>query len=249
MHARKTAEFRKSLVITPESLQRLIRALPAGRDGIQFELTCSDGTTLHPKDIGELLEFPNPRTREIRALDLSTSYADDERWSLSFSSGISGPASYIASGNDVYVLSTSDTIEHHLESMAGAGPHLLSRSDVFPLLFAPMAFGFGLVVALSGLGMCLAALTAHKYLYLGNFRVGGFLSFLLLLFGVVICSLGAKSQGLISYFFPKVAFCIGDGAARHAKMIDRRKTYGIGAAVTLVLGVISGWLAAFLPTH
>jgi hypothetical protein len=128
MFSYKTVQTAKALVVSPEGLARLLDALPVDKDKLRFTVECSDGTTLYPNSIEELLRFPNPKNREIQRIDISTPYQTESECAIHLSNDILGPATYTISGEDSYVVSTADVIEQHLESMNASGPHFISTS-------------------------------------------------------------------------------------------------------------------------
>jgi hypothetical protein len=234
---------RRTFVVTPESLSRLVTALPAGKDELKFTMGCADGTTLYPAGIDELVGFPNPRTREIREIEISTSYRTETRWGIKFSSDILGPVTYNVSGEDSYVVSTADLIEQHLESMDGGVPHFISNSHVFQDLFGFFGTLAAAITTLAGLLLCLPILLVHKHFYIGPTMLSGFTSATIFVLGLMLLSIATKSERLLRYFFPRVSFCIGDGAVRYKRMTERRRHFGLGALVALAIGIFGRLLA------
>lgn len=193
--------------MTPESLARLANALPVDKDRLKFKMVCSDGTTLYPAGIDELLSFPNPKSREISKIEISTPYSDKSRCEIGFSNDPLWPVTYTVSGEDSYVVSTSDIIEQHIESMISSGQHRISNS-FFLHEFAGPALGGGATV-ITGIGLlsCLIIFVQHKHFYFNSsVIVSGCESGLVFFFGLVLLAVAIKLDRLIRYFFPNVSF-------------------------------------------
>jgi hypothetical protein len=226
-----------------------VNSLPVEMEQLKFTVECIDGTTLYPSGIEELLRFPNSKTREIQTIEIASSYKTESRCTITFSNDILGPVCYTVSGEDSYVVSTTDAIEHHLESMSDSGPHFISSSfflqeSAGPLLLSPA----GLLTAF-GFLLCWTILVNHKHIYIGSFMFSGFTSATILTSGLVLLSVAIKFERLLRHFFPKVSFCIGGGDVRHQRMIENRRLFGLAALVTLAIGILGSWVANMLPTH
>jgi hypothetical protein len=246
MLSHKTAQRSKTLVVSPEGLLRLVNALPVNHDKLRFTVECSDGTTLYPSNIKELIEFPNPKNREILEIEIG-SYADSPDCRIKFSSDILGPVFYTVSGEDSYVVSTADIIDQHLESMTGDGPHFIANSYLLrdfagPILLSPAVF-----LILAGFVLCWIIVVQQRHLYLGSFKFGGFTSAMILTLGLIALPIAIKFEHLHRYFFPRVSFCIGGGIARYKRMIEKRKLFGLATLVALAIGILGSWLANMLP--
>ena len=249
MHSYRTVEKQKVYIVTPESLARLANALPVDKNRLKFKMECSDGTTLYPAGIDELLSFPNPKSREILTIEMSTSYQAESRCEINFSNDIFRSVTYTVSGEDSFVVSTSDIVEQHLESMNGRGPYFLANSlslregAVFLIGFpAALLFSFGLA-------SCYDILVEREHIYMGTFMFNGFTSTVMFILGCIALLVAIKSKHILSYFFPNVSFCIGSGDARYRHMIEQRKLFGLGTLVAFILGILGNWFANMLPTH
>jgi hypothetical protein len=248
MRGMKKVEKGKAIIVNSEGLRRLADDLIEKNDKISLTVWCVDGTTLYPGSIEELLRFPNPKTREIQTISLSTPDGKDSSWEIWLSNGFSSPASYTVSGEDSYVIVTADRIENHLESMVGNGPHFLT-STILSEIVGPFLGGIGVTISFFGLLNCWPILAKYKHLDVGSWKFGDFASAATLICGLILILIGIRGKHFLSYFFPKVTFCIGDGEARHKRMTENRRLFGWGALITLVISILASWIANMLPTR
>lgn len=249
VRSEKTVEWRKVFVLTPESLVRLINALPIDKDQLKFTVTCTDNTTLYPNSVEELLAFPNPKTREIQTIQISTPYEAATQFEVYFSTREYRPASYAASGEDANVVSTTHIIEQHLEAMAGHGLHFISTSENVPPAAFSICLMSGTYLTIIGLIGTWSTLHDNKPLNLFSVNVNGFYSFASLAIGATLLTLVANGLRPFRKFFPRGFFCIGDGATRHQRVIEWRKRLGWGAIISLVIGIVGRWITSLFIPH
>jgi hypothetical protein len=250
MRGTKKVENRESIIVNPESVRRLADELIEENDKIRITIWCADGTILYPASIDELLRFPNPKTREIQTINLSTpNHGRDSSWEIWLSNTFLSPASYTVWGEESYIVATADRIEKHFESMASSGLSFFSPSYQMELLEFVIILILGIPLAFIGLLACWAILVDNKPLYLASSKVGDLGSALMLISGIALILVAIKLERLQRHFFPKVAFCIGDGEVRYKRMIETRKLFGLGALVALLISIFASWIANMLPTR
>jgi hypothetical protein len=166
-----------------------------------------------------------------------------------FSDDILGPARYTVSGEDAFVVSTADIIEQHLESMNGSGPQFIAASHLLKETAGALLAGPAVLLILLGFASSWDISVSHAHPQIGSLKIGGLTSAATLTAGLILLSVALKFERLLKYFFPKVSFCMGDGAARYARMVEMRKLFGLSALVALLLGILAGWVTNMLPTR
>ena len=250
MKSRKNAEFNKLLVVTPERLQGFVTALSREIPKLEFQIECSDGTKFYPETLSELLEYPNPQMREIRTLRISTTYMNDQSLELRLSIDILGPARFEISGDDKFVVSISHQIEQHLGSMVAGGPHFFAQVGSARILASVLIGALGVWVSDIGFTALNTSLNQHKLTHLDllNMNLGTKGSLAAIIIGSLLFGMVIWQGGLASRFFPKVAFCIGDGTNRYKRMSELRKQFGIAALIAVIVGVVSGLIVTALTS-
>ena len=228
MRSHKYVTKSKAFVLTSDALLQLVDAISVDKSKIKFTISCVDGTKLYPTSIDELLSYPNPKSREIDRIDLSSSSGDGQQCDITFhSEEYLGPITYWVGGEDAYVVTTSDTIEQHLETMTSSGLNSVSTSfflrEILSTFLAALAF---------------VAIVLGSIL-LGHISGTGFAGAVLLTGGGMLLVVVSKYNRLRKYFFPRSSFCIGDGEARYRRMTDRRGRFGLAALVSLVIALFA----------
>lgn len=251
MQGTKSHDITKPFVITPEGLSRLVTALPVGAKPIVYSVDCIDGTTFYPESIDELLNLPNPEMRAIIVIKIDSGYRGENlRFAISLSNKEFGGASYSVNGEATGVISLADTIDQHLEAMIAGKPHFV---NTFSFFFDNL---FSLIVVLLSsfiiwgtlLGSWVVFIRGQNITLLSH-RLSGAVLIELLIFCIPIWLIGVRSHRLKEYFFPRVAFCIGNGTIRYNQMMSRRNLFGLSALVAIILGLFVNLISALLVVH
>lgn len=217
------------LVVTPEKLGRLINALPWDNPA-KLTVHCVDGLTLYPHDLEQLSELPNAAPYAIESLAIQSSFNDGSHWQITFSNTSTGPASYSVSGTDDFVTVNSDIIAKHISGMAGERPHLATL-PLFVEVSGPLITGLGISGCLLSLLFGFAAKTLPIPAALSLF----FTSLLVAILGTVL-------ERSVKTYFPKVSFCVGNGADRYDRILHLRRQLGVGAVLAFVISVLANLL-------
>ena len=228
MRNRLSRNIPKAFVLDVPSIQRLCRALGISDSDIRMRLTCADGSNLVALTFEEIADLPNPLSRAIEQIGFKTT--DNVHPSIEISFGITEvfPISYTITGDDSEVIVANSILQAHLEplyrrwSFLSAG---VSSAMVVPTLFVLCAL--------------MLFLLFFGTLKPGHPRLAGALSF-----AAPILSLTAASMDLVrKHIFPRASFLIGDGLVRYRSSEVLRNSLGIGAAVSLLVGLLANYLS------
>jgi hypothetical protein len=238
MWGSKEVRLTRPFLVTPEGLSRLVRGLPVARETLQFDMALSDGTKLRPKTVEEILQYPNPKSREIQTIGISSPYSDSPRCGVLFSMDVLGPVRYEVSGEDDFISSASDAIERHLETMVDGGRRFHSESMPVQVLGSPL-------LSLLGLSCIVIGVLGFRVVFVGHGApaIGRFGSWLFATIGLFCFLLSFGYERILRYFFPQGSFAVGDGNTRYQRMTERRKNCAWGFLVALIVGVLAGVIA------
>jgi len=170
MESHKRIRKNQPFVVTPERLSLLVNSLPRGETKPKITVSCVDGTTMYPGSLDELFSYPNPKTREITAIEVQGPHESSLWRTIDLSSESVFPVTYSVGGEDRSVVSVVDLMERHLEPMIGSSYSFLSMSDyvelAFVFLFGPSLFVLGIALFFS-----YAIVIQHKHLVMGTLRL------------------------------------------------------------------------------
>jgi hypothetical protein len=241
MKGNKSQTLDKPLVISMDTLSNLVRQLEEKGGELRFELKCSDGAELYPIDLEELSVFPNPERSQITQLTIRSSYSREPRLSVSFENHSIHSVTYTVSGDSDYISSVSKVMIEHIEAMVGDRPYWLSRS-----FFAKEILGSLLGPVFGGLAFFGALSLIWRAYHPNSGTPSIATSLVFLVFGSALAALSSQLSRLMQHFFPNAIFCIGAGSVRYERMRTLRSKLGVGAIVSLGVGILGRviWLAA-----
>lgn len=232
MKARKERTVRKAILINEDSLRSITEILGGSNSKLTFEVLCADGSTLFPKTVEEVLSLPNTRNRAIKRLDISRDWDAPTQAMIGFDADrVFEPVTYRLSGQDKEILYLSDQIDQAIEAMsqwhtvlsvAGVGVFIvLGAAYVAALLLAIQSvFDFGRLSVDHNLGIhpWMAAVSA-------------------LILGLIVPAGYVYRKRL----FPPVTFAIGDGRARHERLLAFRRQFGVvGLVLAILASIVAG---------
>ena len=208
-------------------LRKIAELLQDRISKVKISAKCADGFSREFGTVDDLINYENPKSKEILQVSLSTGsrYDLDSEFAEIDLPGAEGISIRFGASEDIVTKLQADTID----ILAGMRPwyNMLSLINSYPA--AVVTFFI----------VCLGALSVDLWLYEYSSKVG--------VAGVIIGLIGFISailflvNKLFNYLFPWQVFMIGQGKSRFRNKEWVRRGVSIGFPVSLVAGLII-WL-------
>jgi hypothetical protein len=217
-----------------------VQALQLEDKQLQYSVECSDGTTLKPQSLNEILDLLNPENRAITDIEISTRYDVKVPASVFLHLGnvsYFGTANYRISGDDRDVYMISGTIEDHIRPM-------IQRLKVPNLLDDFLRYGariIGTAIFIVAF-VPLAAIVFGKHLTVNGHAVEPWWPVQVVIFALLLAILGHYWGRISIYFFPELVFLIGAGQGRYEKMANLRRQLAWAVGAAFVVSIVVGYI-------
>ena len=236
MQARKYKTFDPCLVLEPAQLQQLLKALELADEDVTYTVECSDGTTLNPVSLDQLLALPNPANRAIKSIDVSTRYSSKKPVQITLAFGREaglGAASYRISGDDADISAVATTVEDHMRPMIRRfWLHPDSRVSIeAALLLVGAVIGCAATFVLISLAVAGHRIFQHRTMPSVWISAAAVASMLFVVIGFGLLS-------IVRRLWPTASFLIGAGRNRYATIVDLRRNLFWCVIVAFVIGAV-----------
>ncbi|SRR6266566_2512630 len=212
-----------AFVLNGEALERLVEILSKYSTSLQFRVSLSGGTNVYPETVEELIKLPNPEHRQITQITIESDYKSQVRVEMSLGGDSKFQSVWLSlTAQEADVLFLDRQIEDWLATIrqwySWLAFHSLGRvTAILMLLLIGLALLFPRYV--------IPYFLPGKQINFDLLRVVG----MVLILGVVMV------DWLVEKLLPRAIFSIGAGAARYAKLGDRRKQWRLWTVATTIL--------------
>lgn len=236
MRATTEKYLSKAYACKPKDLHRLVHIAFRENNALRYEVECTDGSSLYPQTLDELLSLSNPAARAINKLTIRSGRKADTSILFVLENDDSSTGFYSVEGDDKDVYIISRDIEECLDAMTqhfsffSVGEH----TDLFSPILLYLCGGTSLaLLILIFVELLKRPLESHEMAKLMNIIL---VWALFLVFSLFFTKIRKN-------LFPPVSFCIGDGENRFERNSSRRKQLGFSAIVALCVGIIGSLIA------
>jgi hypothetical protein len=230
MKTSKAGELPIAIAVDDDALNRLISIFRKHSKTTDFSVDLSDGSTLYPETLDEILEIPNTPDRAITQIAIKNHYSEPIRIEVTLrANNLLSAIKFDLKGQDQEVLLVDRDFQEWVVSAKQPYSWL-----TFVSLSGGILFGVTCLIAVAAL---FAGLSQNGH---PVFSVAS------IFLGVLLIFLASSAPGWIHKVFPRALFLIGDGIRRDQVLRDRRKFFKISIVAAILIGLATRVIAKFL---
>jgi hypothetical protein len=227
MKASKSQVFRIPFVVAESDIEQAWNLIGSSGKAINCSANLTDGSSIYPETKDDLFSLPNPSSRRIYRLSLSTQWNNSIRVELTLEDSEYRPIEYSVSGEEKETVFLCDRLDQWIDSVRqphGAIAITTSKTN----LIEGILFGAGITSVAFGIGTAL------------NEWPNGSTSLLL---GAILLALPPLLRKLWGELYPPGVFLIGSEKSRFNRILEWRKRLSITAiGIAILVGIIRSWI-------
>jgi len=237
----KSKSLKIAYYFDKDALEKLLVILNDTKEEIEISITCSEGSNIKFDNKEQLLQFSNAKSRKIDSIIFKTPWKSEIGIVIKISNNNYSSVNYEISGNDKDVFYLSSKLDDYFDSLRLWYTKIAFADFVttFFVFFIALYFliQFYVIFCFNASQTKTVSTDTKQTLYYKS---------IIELSPIFILAFGTFVNKIRSFLFPYSNFGIGDGIFRYNLSKNCRTFIGVSFAFTLVMGILTNWVYAYL---